>query len=216
MDYTPPATPLAILHVDDALLVLDKPSGLLSVPGRGDDKQDCLASRVQAIYPEALTVHRLDMSTSGLIVMARGPEMQRKLNALFEGRQVEKRYVAIVAGRLEKEAGEIDLPMITDWPNRPRQMIDFARGKPSLTRYRVLDYDAAGDRSRVALEPFTGRSHQLRLHMHTIGHPILGDELYGTAETLAAAPRLLLHAEWLRFAHPQTGEAAEFQSAAPF
>lgn len=211
MDYAPPVTPLAILHVDDALLVLDKPSGLLSVPGRGEGKQDCLASRVQAIYPEALTVHRLDMSTSGLIVMARGPEMQRKLNALFEGRQVEKRYVAIVAGRLEKDAGEIDLPMITDWPNRPRQMIDFERGKPSLTRYRVLDYDAARDRSRVALEPFTGRSHQLRLHMHAIGHPILGDELYGTQETLAASSRLLLHAEWLRFPHPTSGLPIEFE-----
>lgn len=216
MDYRPPYTPLEILHVDDALLVLNKPSGLLSVPGRGEGKQDCLASRVQALYPEALTVHRLDMSTSGLIVMARGPEMQRKLNALFEGREVEKRYVAIVAGKLEQEAGEIDLPMITDWPNRPRQMIDHERGKPSLTRYRILAYDATTDRSRVALEPFTGRSHQLRLHLHAIGHPILGDELYGTAGTLTASPRLLLHAEWLRFQHPTHQTSIEFQCTASF
>lgn len=216
MDYHPPLTPLEIIYADDSLLVLNKPSGLLSVPGRGEEKQDCLATRVQAIYPEALTVHRLDMSTSGLIVMARGLDVQRKLNASFESRKVEKEYIAVVAGKVAQESGEIDLPMITDWPNRPRQMVDFNIGKPSLTRYRVLAYDVASDTTRVALEPFTGRSHQLRVHMHALGHPILGDELYGTAETLAASPRLLLHAAFLRFDHPSSGRAVEFHSSAPF
>lgn len=216
VEYRPPVSTLQILHRDDHLLVLDKPSGLLSVPGRGAEKQDCLATRVQALYPEALTVHRLDMSTSGLIVMARGLETQRKLNAMFESRQVEKRYIAVVAGQLAQESGEIDLPMMTDWPNRPRQMIDIERGKPSLTRYRVLTYDAHLNCSRVALEPLTGRSHQLRLHMYSIGHPILGDELYGTPETLAASPRLLLHAEYLSFVHPSTGATVEFSSGNPF
>lgn len=216
MDYHPPTTPLEIIHTDDSLLVLNKPSGLLSVPGRGEEKQDCLATRVQALYPEALTVHRLDMSTSGLIVMARGLEMQRLLNACFEKRKVEKEYIAVVAGKVAQESGEIDLPMITDWPNRPRQMVDFNIGKPSLTRYRVLAYDAASNTTRVALEPFTGRSHQLRVHMHAIGHPILGDELYGTPETLAASPRLLLHAAFLSFAHPISKEAVEFHCPPSF
>ncbi|MDQ7989419.1 MAG: pseudouridine synthase [Candidatus Dactylopiibacterium sp.] len=211
----PPEGPLPLLHVDAHLLVLDKPSGLLSVPGRGADKADCLASRVQRHYPDALVVHRLDMETSGLILMARSPEMQRALGLLFETRRIHKRYVACVGGCPEPAAGIVDLPLITDWPNRPRQIVDHALGKPARTHYRVV---AGGPQagSRVALEPVTGRSHQLRVHMQALGHPILGDALYAPAELQAAAPRLLLHAEWLGFTHPATDEPCEFFSPAPF
>jgi len=203
-----------LLHVDPWLVVADKPSGLLSVPGRGADKQDCLAARVQAVYPDALSVHRLDMETSGLIVMARGKAAHRALSMAFERRQVEKRYVAVVAGALSEEAGEIDLPLICDWPNRPRQMVDFARGKPSLTRFRRLGAETAG--SRLALYPITGRSHQLRVHLAAIGHPILGDALYADPLARQAAPRLLLHADWLALNHPETGERMEFTCPPPF
>ena len=211
----PPAGPSPVIFADDSLLVADKPSGLLSVPGRGPDRADCLVSRVQIAYPEALAVHRLDMSTSGLLVLGRGEEMHRRLSRLFRERQVDKRYVAVVAGLVADDAGEIDLPLIVDWPNRPRQMVDFTLGKPSLTRYRVVHRDAATNTTRVELAPWTGRSHQLRVHMASLGHPILGDDLYGgPAEKLA--PRLLLHAVNLVFPHPATGETVEFHSAAPF
>ncbi|HZX30528.1 MAG TPA: RluA family pseudouridine synthase [Rhodocyclaceae bacterium] len=199
----PPHLGLAIVHQEETFLVLDKPSGLLSVPGRGEDKQDCLASRVQAEFPDALIVHRLDMETSGLLVMARGEEAHRRLSRLFRERQVDKRYIAVVAGRLATMAGEVNLPLITDWPNRPRQKVDFDIGKPSLTRFRVLGY--AGDTTRVELEPVTGRSHQLRVHMQSLGHPILGDPLYGEA-----GARLLLHATRIAFPHPFTGEPMAF------
>jgi len=207
---------LDLVHADDALLVVSKPSGLLSVPGRGADKQDCLASRVQAQYPDALIVHRLDMETSGLLVLARGKEMHRRLSILFQKRQVEKRYVAVVDGALVATSGEIDLPLIGDWPNRPRQKVDLASGKPSLTRYRLLDYDAASNSSRVELRPETGRSHQLRVHLQALGHPILGDALYAGAAVQAKAPRLLLHAESLAFVHPEHGAGLTFSSATPF
>jgi tRNA pseudouridine32 synthase/23S rRNA pseudouridine746 synthase len=199
----PPHRGLAIVHEEENFLVLDKPSGLLSVPGRGEDKQDCLASRVQAEYPDALIVHRLDMETSGLLVMARGEEAHRRLSRLFRERQVDKHYIAVVAGRMEAMEGEVDLPLITDWPNRPRQKVDFDIGKPSLTRFRVLGY--AGETTRVELEPVTGRSHQLRVHMQSLDHPILGDPLYGSAGT-----RLLLHATRIAFPHPFTGEPMVF------
>lgn len=203
-----------ILHADAALLVLNKPSGLLSVPGRGEDKQDCLASRIQAIYPDALNVHRLDMETSGLIIMARGKAAQRTLSLAFEQRRVDKRYLAVVAGHPVAESGEINLPLICDWPNRPRQKVDFLRGKPSLTRYQVLARDAVS--SRIALFPETGRSHQLRVHLQALGHPILGDALYADAAAYSLASRLLLHAEYLAFAHPESGEWLEFSCPAPF
>lgn len=203
-----------ILYADAHMVVADKPPGLLSVPGRGPDKQDCLIARVQAEFPDALTVHRLDMATSGLIVLARGAEAQRRLSMAFSGRQVEKRYIAVVVGSVALDAGEIDLPLITDWPNRPKQMIDHAIGKPSLTRYRVLDRD--GDRTRLALEPVTGRSHQLRVHMMALGHPIVGDALYAPADIAASSDRLLLHAEHLGVPHPETGVNMAFTSAAPF
>ncbi|MDC8786017.1 RluA family pseudouridine synthase [Roseateles koreensis] len=173
----------APVFINDDLLVINKPSGLLSVPGRGEDKQDCAIHRVQLHYPEALIVHRLDMATSGLLLMARGPAMQRRLSMSFEARKVHKRYIALVAGRLAAsnlaDWQEIDLPLIADWPNRPRQKIDFETGKPSITRYRVLSTN--NETTRVELEPVTGRTHQLRVHMATLGHPIVGDGLYGTS-----------------------------------
>lgn len=205
-----------ILHVDDAIIVINKPSGLLSVPGRGPDKQDCAVARVQAMFPDALTVHRLDMETSGLMVLARSPNAQSHLGKAFEKRLVEKRYIAVVAPIIAADDGQISLPLITDWPNRPRQMVDHAIGKPSLTRFRVLSRDAKTDTARVELSPITGRSHQLRVHMNEIGHPILGDSLYGTDLSRRAAPRLLLHAARLAFPHPQTGEQVSFENPPPF
>ena len=205
-----------LIHADAALLVVSKPSGLLSVPGRGADKQDCLISRVHAIYPDALIVHRLDCDTSGLLVLARGKTMHRELSMLFQERQVDKRYVAVVAGEFAETTGEVCLPLVVDWPNRPLHKVDFATGKPSLTRYRVLGYDTTGDTSRVELTPLTGRTHQLRVHMQALGHPILGDTLYADMAARAKAGRLLLHAEMLAFTHPRSGDAMRFFAAAPF
>jgi tRNA pseudouridine32 synthase/23S rRNA pseudouridine746 synthase len=203
-------------HLDAHCIVALKPSGLLSVPGRGADGQDCLAARVQAEFDDALVVHRLDMSTSGLMLFARGAAMQRTLSAAFARREVRKRYVAVVHGRVDGAHGEIDLALSADWPNRPRQKVDTAAGKPSLTRYRVLEVDAARDCTRLELEPVTGRAHQLRVHLLAIGHPILGDALYAPAPVREAADRLLLHASALRFAHPAGGDALGFESAPPF
>jgi tRNA pseudouridine32 synthase/23S rRNA pseudouridine746 synthase len=205
-----------VLFADDHLLVLDKPAGLLSVPGRGEDKQDCLAARAQRLYPDAMVVHRLDMATSGVFLMARGPAMQRALSIAFAGREVRKRYVALVAGRMEADEGAIDLPLIADWPNRPRQIVDHAHGKPSRTLWRMLACDAASDTTRVELEPVTGRSHQLRVHLQAIAHPILGDALYAPAAVQERAARLMLHATRLDLAHPVTGEPLSFTSEAPF
>lgn len=210
---------LDIVHVDDSLLVLNKPAGLLAVPGRGPDKADCLAARAQARYPDARVVHRLDMDTSGLMVMARGGAAQRALSRAFAVRAVGKRYLAVVGGRLPAPVeawGVIDLPLVCDWPNRPRQIVDHALGKPSLTRWRAASYDAASDTTRVELEPVTGRSHQLRVHLAALGHPILGDPLYAPTALLVRAPRLLLHAWRLAFAHPASGETLEFERAARF
>ena len=219
MPQRPDSPVITPLYIDDTLLVLDKPSGLLAVPGRGADKQDCLAARVQARYPDALIVHRLDMATSGLMVMARGPAAQRALSQAFAAREVRKRYVAVVAGRLDaspEDWGVIDLPIIVDWPNRPVRIVDRQRGKPSLTRWHVLGGDEAGTCTRVELEPVTGRSHQLRVHLRELGHPILGDALYAPPEVQARAGRLLLHACSLHFVHPLSGEALAFERPAPF
>jgi tRNA pseudouridine32 synthase/23S rRNA pseudouridine746 synthase len=210
-----------VVYADAHLLVLEKPAGLLCVHGRGADKQDCLGLRVQQVYPDALVVHRLDMATSGLWLMARGAPAQRALGDAFAQRRVSKRYVAVVAGRASTslpadEWALIDLPIAADWPNRPRRIIEPERGKPSQTRWRVLAYDEQADVSRVELEPLTGRSHQLRVHLQALGHPILGDTLYATAEVQARASRLLLHATELRFEHPVTGDAMAFSSPAPF
>jgi tRNA pseudouridine32 synthase/23S rRNA pseudouridine746 synthase len=214
-----PDSAKAPLYADDTLLVFDKPDGLLAVPGRGPDKQDSLAARAQAAYPDALIVHRLDMATSGLMVMARGAIAQRALSQAFAARAVGKRYLAVVAGRLDAPAqawGTIDLPIAPDWPNRPLRTIDHLAGKPSLTRWRVLDYDAARHCTRVELEPVTGRSHQLRVHLRALGHPILGDTLYAPDAVRDLSGRLLLHAWRLRFAHPATGEQLAFRCEAPF
>jgi tRNA pseudouridine32 synthase/23S rRNA pseudouridine746 synthase len=199
-----------ILFQDDQLLIVNKPAGLLSVPGRGEDKQDCLSARIQQLFPDALVVHRLDMATSGLMVFARGEAMQRELSRMFREREVTKRYVALVAGVLENEVGEIDLPLIVDWPNRPKSKVDYESGKPSLTRYRLLGVE--DDDSRVELEPITGRTHQLRLHLASIGHPIIGDTLYDGRK----AERLMLHATRLAFDHPITAKPLYFESDAPY
>jgi tRNA pseudouridine32 synthase/23S rRNA pseudouridine746 synthase len=197
LSYVPPPGDIEIIYADDSLLLVNKPTGLLAVPGRGADKQDCLSSRLQKNVPDALVVHRLDMATSGLMIFARGAEMQRRLSLMFREHAVEKHYIALVSGKLDTPTGEVNLPIATDWPNRPLRKIDHAQGKPSLTRYRLLSF--VDDVSRVELEPLTGRTHQLRLHMAAIGHPILGDALYGD---IASAPRLLLHARALSFIHP--------------
>lgn len=214
--YLPPAdNGLAVIYVDNEIIVVDKPAGLLSVPGRGAGMDDCLASRVQARFPDALIAHRLDMSTSGLLVLARGAEMHRQLSRFFRERQIDKRYVAVVHGLMTEESGEVELPLICDWPNRPRQKVDFEIGKASLTRFRVVSRDPDANTTRVELEPITGRSHQLRVHMASLGHPILGDDLYG-GEATALADRLLLHAMDLGLFHPLTAAAIQFQSDAPF
>lgn len=202
------------LFLDDALLVVDKPAGLPSVPGRAPGLLDCMASRVQALVPDALVVHRLDMATSGLLVFARSKAVQRALSHAFAQREVDKGYVAVVTGELANEHGEIDLPLIADWPNRPLQKVDHALGKPSLTHYRVLTRESS--RTRVALSPHTGRSHQLRVHLQALGHPILGDTLYAPPDVVAMSPRLLLHASTLAFTHPFTREAVRFESPPPF
>ncbi len=210
---------LAVLHADAACIVVDKPSGLLSVPGRGLDKQDCLSRRVQAAWPDALVVHRLDMATSGVWLMARGPAMQRAFSRAFEQQAVDKRYIAVVAGRMTAPAtadgwGVIDLPLAPDWPRRPLQRVDLQDGRPSMTRWRILE--AGADRTRLELAPRTGRSHQLRVHLQAIGHPILGDALYAPPAVQALAPRLLLHACELRVAHPASGGDLVVGCKAPF
>ncbi|WP_140631519.1 pseudouridine synthase [Methylibium rhizosphaerae] len=205
-----------IVFADDTLIVADKPAGLLAVPGRGADKQDCLSARVQALHADALIVHRLDMATSGLLVLARGAQAQRSLSIAFARRLVHKRYTAVVAGSVQSPEGRIELPLICDWPNRPRQKVHHSLGKPSLTLYRVLQHDRTHGTTRVELEPVTGRSHQLRVHLAELGHAILGDALYASPEVHAMAPRLLLHASLLQLPHPRTGEPMTFESPAPF
>ncbi len=209
----PDAVP--VLYADDALVVVDKPAGLLAVPGRGEQRQDCVAARVQARFADALVVHRLDQATSGLMVLARGAVAQRALSRAFAERRVAKGYTAIVGGRLAGTAGTIELPLAADWPNRPRQRVDALRGKPSTTHWRVLRHDDAAGTTRVELEPHTGRSHQLRVHLLAIGHPIVGDALY--APPALAAPRLMLHASSLALPHPDDARRrVNFSSVAPF
>jgi len=204
------------VYEDEYLLAVDKPSGLLSVPGRGPDKADCLSGRVQQIFPEARIVHRLDMETSGLLLFARNEETQRLLGQLFEKRKIEKTYIAIVHGRPQTDSGIIDAPLIADWPNRPLQKIDFDNGKPSQTRYRLLSYDTLLDQARLRLEPVTGRSHQLRVHLHYLGHPITGDKLYFSPGMTSRAKRLALHASALGFPHPHTGASLTISCPVPF
>lgn len=207
------------------MLVLVKPTGLLSVPGRGEDKQDCLSRRAQAHWPDALVVHRLDMSTSGLVVMARGLAAQRTLSSAFELRQVHKRYRAVVAGKLVNLQNDngwntIELPLTVDWTNRPRSKVCHETGKPSLTRWRLAQpqtpVEHSGIGTRVELEPLTGRTHQLRVHLQALGYPILGDALYANPAQQALAGRLMLHAETMQLAHPVTGQMLRFHSTCPF
>jgi tRNA pseudouridine32 synthase/23S rRNA pseudouridine746 synthase len=216
----PPLTPvppgLVLLHEDEDLLVLDKPAGLLCQPGRGEDKADSLFSRVLARWPDALVVHRLDLGTSGLMAFARGPRAAATLSAAFRERRVDKAYVAVVHGRPGAEGGEIDLPLAADWPNRPRQKVDPVAGRPCLTRWRRLGPDVLTGGWRVHLEPLTGRSHQLRVHMAALGHPLLGDALYAPPGVREAAPRLLLHAQDLALPHPSDGRRMRWHAPAPF
>lgn len=211
--YNPPQDPLVVLHEDAQLLVLDKPAGLLSVPGKGAHLADCLISRAQAAFPDALLVHRLDRDTSGVMVFAMTPAAQRHLGLQFEKRQVKKTYVARVWGQLEPKDGTVDAPLIVDWPNRPRQKIDWDTGKPAVTNWKVQRYEDHA--TRVRLFPQTGRSHQLRVHMLSLGHPMLGDPFYATGEALDA-PRLMLHATELRLRHPEGGRGMRFVSKPPF
>lgn len=209
---------LDLVYLDDQIIVLNKASGLLSVPGRGEDKQDCLITRAQKEWSDALTVHRLDMATSGLVVMGRGPDIQRRLSQAFALREVHKTYEAIVAGlpHISETWHNIQLPLIIDWPNRPRSKVDWEQGKPSHTQWRVKQVLPLDHASRVELKPITGRTHQLRLHMMAIGHPILGDALYASPEELAKAPRLLLHARELQLKHPVTAKWMVFETSVPF
>ncbi|TWT38451.1 RluA family pseudouridine synthase [Blastopirellula retiformator] len=203
-----------VLHLDEQLIVLDKPSGLLSVPGRGDDKYDSLAVQVAADYPGARNVHRLDRDTSGVIVMAFDAETHRQLSRQFEQRETSKRYVAIVAGQVADDSGRIELPLRKDFDHPPRHMVDPELGKPAITDWQIETW--LKDATRLALIPQTGRSHQLRVHLQAIGHPILGDPLYSPPEIKAAAPRLMLHAQELEITHPASGKRMRFTAPAPF
>jgi tRNA pseudouridine32 synthase/23S rRNA pseudouridine746 synthase len=210
----PPDLGLEVLHLEPGFVVLAKPPGLLSEPGRGPDKRDSLLVRAQAVYPDARIVHRLDMMTSGVIVLAREAPTHARLSAAFRERCVRKCYEALVHGRPAVEQGEIALPLTVDWPNRPRQIVCHATGKPSLTHYRVVGETTPDGLARVALEPVTGRTHQLRVHLAALGHPIAGDPFYGVADD--ASPRMMLHACRLEFAHPHSGAAMVFESPVPF
>ncbi|MDO5604634.1 MAG: pseudouridine synthase [Paracoccus sp. (in: a-proteobacteria)] len=211
--YAPPADPPHILYHDHEVLVADKQAGLLSVPGRGEDRADCLIARLRGAFPTVLLVHRLDLDTSGVMVFALTPHAQRHLSRQFEERHTHKVYVARVAGRVTQKTGTVDLPLIVDWPNRPRQKVDHEQGRPARTDWRVIR--AGDDETRIRLFPLTGRSHQLRVHMAETGHPILGDPLYATGAA-AGYPRLMLHAQSLRFRHPDSGVQISFSAPVPF
>lgn len=209
--YDPPQTPyLDLAYYDNDIVVANKPSGLLSVPGKALAHQDSLERRLARVWPQIRVVHRLDMATSGLILFALHKPAQSALSKQFQARTVEKCYLARVAGQLPEPHGEINLPLRCDWPNRPKQMVCHTAGKPSLTRYEVRHYDPRSDISEVSLYPHTGRSHQLRVHMDAIGCPILGDRLYGTSDSQQAAARLQLHAQMLAFSHPLTAAPMVF------
>jgi tRNA pseudouridine32 synthase / 23S rRNA pseudouridine746 synthase len=215
LNYSPPLAPyLSIIYQDDDILVLDKPSGLLSVPGKAREHRDCLQLRAQRVFPGATIVHRLDMATSGLLLMAMNKDSHRHISRQFELRQTSKTYQARVFGQVNEEQGSVDLPLICDWPNRPKQMVDFERGKKALTHWKVLSKNK--DCSLLELNPITGRSHQLRVHMLSMGHPILGDRLYAHPKALAMASRLQLHACKLSINHPKSEQILTFSSPLPF
>lgn len=212
-DYNPPQDPLVILHDDHEVLLVDKPSGLLSVPGKGPHLADCLIARVQAVFPMALLVHRLDRDTSGVMIFALTPHAQRHLGLQFEKRQTKKTYVARVWGQVAEKTGTVDLPLIVDWPNRPKQMVDHENGKQAVTDWRVIR--TKDNETRVRLMPRTGRSHQLRVHMLALGHPILGDPFYASGAA-GDYPRLMLHSETLQFRHPDGGQGMRITAKCPF
>lgn len=212
-DYAPPQDPLDVIHADHEILVVNKPCGLLSVPGKGEHLADCLIARVQVVFPQALLIHRLDRDTSGVMVFALTPHAQRHIGLQFEKRQTKKTYVARVWGVLEPKTGTVDLPLIVDWENRPRQKVCHETGKQAVTDWRVLR--SSESESRVRLMPKTGRSHQLRVHMLALGHPILGDPFYATGAAREFA-RLMLHSEELRLRHPDGGEGVRFRAKVPF
>ncbi len=212
-EYCPPSDPIDILHHDAQILVVNKPDGLLSVPGKGPHLADCLMSRLQAAFPEVLLVHRLDRDTSGVMVFALTPHAQRHLGLQFEKRMTKKTYVARLDGLLEPRSGTVDLPLIVDWENRPRQMVCHETGRPAETDWKVVSYGEG--ETRVRLHPKTGRSHQLRVHMLSLGHPILGDPLYATGAGRDHA-RMMLHSEELRLKHPDGGASLKFRVKAPF
>jgi len=213
--YAPPMTPyLDIIYQDNDLVVLNKSSGLLTVPGRLAEHQDCLQTRVARVLPSATIVHRLDMATSGILLMALNKPAHVSISRQFEKRQTKKSYLARVYGHLEKSEGSIELPLICDWPNRPKQKVDHENGKKALTHYKVISQDKFS--TLVELTPITGRSHQLRVHMLAIGHPIIGDRLYAHEKALIMSSRLLLHAQMLTITHPVTGQLLSFTSNCPF
>lgn len=211
-DYNPPHDPLVVLHEDAELLIVDKPAGLLSVPGKGEHLADCLMARIEKSFPTALLVHRLDRDTSGVMVFALSKSAQRHLGQQFERRHTKKTYVAQVAGEVAQSSGRIELPMVVDWPNRPLQHVDFIHGKHAVTQWRRGAVKNGATRMR--LMPQTGRSHQLRVHMRALGHPILGDPFY--SENATEYPRMMLHSESLKLRHPQGGRHMEFKAKAPF
>lgn len=211
--YDPPQDPLEILYDDHEIVIVAKPAGLLSVPGKGAELADCLLARLARVFPQVLLVHRLDRDTSGVMVFALTPHAQRHLGLQFEKRQIRKVYVARVWGRMQEDTGTIDLPLIVDWPNRPRQMVCHDTGKAALTDYKVMRRGQS--ETRVRLMPKTGRSHQLRVHMLALGHPILGDPFYATGPA-RDAPRLMLHSEALKLRHPDGGRHQQFRAQVPF
>ncbi|HEV7293475.1 MAG TPA: pseudouridine synthase [Devosia sp.] len=215
LNYFPPMEPyLNVLHVDDDILVLDKQSGLLTVPGKDPSLWDCVEHRARQTWPTAGIVHRLDKDTSGVLVLALNKRAHGRIGSQFEHRQTTKFYVARVAGRMEADSGLVDLPLATDWENKPRQRVDYERGRPSQTEWTVMERE--DNATRVSLLPLTGRTHQLRVHMREIGHVILGDAFYGDPESFAAADRLQLHATELGFTHPTTGDFTTFVAPTPF
>lgn len=213
--YQPPNTPLAILYEDNDLVVIDKPAGLLSVPGRLPEHHDSAYFRVLAEYPEAKITHRLDMATSGILMFAKHRDAEVAISKMFQARTVNKNYIALVQGQLKSE-GAVEVPLITDWENRPRQIVHFELGKPAKTLYQALSYDEENDITRVLLTPITGRSHQLRVHMQYIGHPITGDRFYHPHASQSPLNRMALHASFLAFEQPLSGMAVEIKAHVPF
>jgi tRNA pseudouridine32 synthase/23S rRNA pseudouridine746 synthase len=210
------STACPVVHVDAALLVVEKPSGLLAVPGRGPERADCLWSRVRDVHADARIVHRLDQATSGLMLFARSAHAHRRLARAFERREVEKRYVAVVDGCVAADSGTVELPLAPDWPRRPRQRIDLLEGRTAVTHWKVLARADDGRSTRLELAPLSGRTHQLRVHLQALGHPILGDPLYASPDAQVRAPRLLLHASALALAHPFESRKLAFESDVPF